>query len=407
VASYQILILESASTAFTAAMADAIRSEVARAVEALGLDDDDVKFLDASSMGALDIGLPAAAVYLSDTANPQLSPPLATALERGLLVLPVVDQLIRFATLVPAALRPINGLEPRVAGDLGVAVTVTNRLFEELRLLRRTRRAFISYRRTESTGVAEQLHEALERRRYEVFLDTFGVDYGVDFQSVLWDTMARTDVAILLSTRTAFESAWVEQEVTRANLAGLAVLQLMWPHVLQRPPGTELAEVRYLQEADFEGTYSDTAKLTTPVLAGAVSAAEGLRARAQAARRRRVIEELRGAANRYGITMAPEQDGVTQRLSAKRAPMSFLWWTRPWLGMRKSERVYPLVGPPDAVALHEHWNLAGTAESSVIVYDALGILATRADHLGWLDKHLPQKAVSLQELDAWLKRELA
>jgi hypothetical protein len=410
---YQVVLLESLATPFTVAVASAIRSALETALVELGLDRDNIAFLREADVAAgFDDKLPTVAIYASDTQSPVATPALTAMLGRALFVLPIVASLRGFSSVVPSELWPINGLEPPTPGDpASVAATAAQRLLEELRLLRTQRGAFISYKRSESSAVAEQLHEALDRRRYEVFLDTFSVDYGVDFQSVLWDRMAGADVIVLLATATAFDSKWVEQEVTRANVAGLAMLQLIWPDLADPPLGTEFAERIYLQAQDFEpgaaasgmdgsaavaGSAPTFTRLKHEVVTRVAARTETLRAKAQATRRRRVLEELKDAARRNGVTFSLQQDGIAQITTALQgsAPMQ--------------ELLLPVVGLPDAQVLHEHWlHYQKRQCTGVLLYDALGMLATRSVHLGWLNAHLPQKAVAMQDLDSWLKQKIA
>jgi TIR domain-containing protein len=413
-AAYQLHVLTAAQTDFTRAIVSSIRTVAARFLSDLGLGSEDLAIIENGGVDALDPALPAVLVYVSDTAGAVATPTLLRALSLSLLILPVVPSLRQFSSWVPAELRPINGLAPSQPGDChGAAVIVTTRVFEELRLLRRARRAFISYRRAESTAVAEQLHDALERRRYEVFLDTFSVNYGLDFQSVLWDTLARTDLVVLLNTRTAFDSQWVEQEICRANVCGLGVLQLLWPELTaaSRPKGTEFAEAVYLKDGDFDAPYSTSSqlRLSAATCDDVLARAELLRARAHATRRRRVISELADAARRHGLDVVLEQTGVAQIVAAKPGPAGARA-PGPTTGQAKGhpcEALLPIVGPPDAEILHDHWLESEKAKrSGVLVYDALGVVSLRAAHLLWLDQHLPQKAVAIQEIDAWMKRKV-
>jgi len=101
---------------------------------------------------------------------------------------------------------------------------------EGLGLLRERRRLFISYRRVEASGVAAQLYEALDAAGFDVFLDTHGIlRPGEPFQEVLWHRLADTDVALLLDTPGFLASRWTEEELARANVSNIQILQVLWP----------------------------------------------------------------------------------------------------------------------------------------------------------------------------------
>ncbi|WP_437634663.1 toll/interleukin-1 receptor domain-containing protein [Sorangium sp. So ce854] len=342
----------------------------------------------------LDADMPIAGVYFG--ASPPSSASVAAAedlVQRGAYVLPIVPSLAQFASHVPSVLWPINGDAPEPGDQL--AERVASRVAEQLGLLRRRRLAFISYKRSESTGVANQLRDALEAQGFEVFLDTYSVEKGVEFQPVLWDRMADADLVILLDTRTAFKSAWVEQEVSNASMMGLAVLQLVWPgHT--RTAGTNACDVRYLDASDFEATgpSDPAARLLDVTVAAIASQAEDLRARSFASRRMRLVGEAQRLARTHGLDVIVRKDAGLDVISPD--------GTRAFL--------VPLVGHPDAMQLHAaHTNCTSMTPVPVarVLYDPIGMLAAKAKHLGWLNHFLPLKALPLSEvgicLSTWSK----
>ena len=123
---------------------------------------------------------------------------LETLLGDEALVIPVVDSITNFSTMVTPQIRSLNGF---ALSDCGRDFErLAARILEGFGMLREKRRLFISYRRSESSGVAAQLYEALDASGYDVFLDTHGVIRpGEPFQEVLWHRLADTDVAFCLT----------------------------------------------------------------------------------------------------------------------------------------------------------------------------------------------------------------
>src|SRR5262249_22178254 len=147
---------------------------------------------------------PAAAIYFGGpTPGPtaQDDADAASLLSEGVFVLPYVPAILGFSSQVPKALHVINGLAQEAA-DTSLEAPA-GKLLQELRLLRDHRLVFISYKRTESAGVAQQLFRALDAHGWSVFLDTRSVDAGDQFQEVLWERMSDADLVILLDTPTA------------------------------------------------------------------------------------------------------------------------------------------------------------------------------------------------------------
>jgi hypothetical protein len=337
----------------------------------------------------LDADVPIAGVYFGAPTQSDASVAAAQDLiARGAYVLPVVSEHVHFTTHVPALLHTINGDRPDPGGEL--AQRVASRVVEHLGLLRRRRLAFISYKRAESTGVASQLHDALEARGFEVFLDTYSVEKGVEFQPVLWDRLADADLLVLLDTKTALTSRWVEEEVSRATMMGLALLQLVWPGH-DRTPGTEACDPVYLGPGDFEAPGPDDAggTLGAPRLAKLVSQAEDLRARAFAVRRMRLVGEVQRLASAHRLGVAVRTDRGLDVTSAH--------------GLRA--RLLPLVGHPDAVQMQSAHTVCTTTDpvpEARVLYDPIGMLAAKAAHLHWLNEFLPLRALPLDEVGACL-----
>lgn len=96
-------------------------------------------------------------------------------------------------------------------------------------LHRRERRVFISYRRTDSGPVAQQLYTALTRLGYVTFLDDVSIDKGLDFQRELKWWLNDADVVVVLVTPNFENSQWCMEEINfaRANIIGL--LGIEWP----------------------------------------------------------------------------------------------------------------------------------------------------------------------------------
>lgn len=397
---YQVIVLLGGSTPFEQGIERTLRSELARKLGELGLDPTELAILSAHDVPArLNDALATVAVFISNTHQPVHQPALDELKQRAILTLPYVSTLKDFQRLVPPALSAINGLEPSPADTSHEKLV--GRVLEELRLLRRQRSVFISYRRVESAGVAAQLREQLQARRYDVFLDSYSVEYGVDFQSALWNELGNTDVVVLLNTPTVFSSEWVEKEVTRTSAAGIAMLRLIWPNVTPQRD-IDFAEPVYLNDADFIGGSSaggETAQLLPAQVGTLAAQVEQLRARAHAARRRRVVAELQAAANSAGLQMVLEHDGVVRLERAATA-----------LTAGATKRVIPVIGYPSALVLEEHALAVspGSPAWDHLLYDSLGMLEPAyARHLTWLNSYLPTKSVAIQGIEQWIAKNLS
>lgn len=384
---YQVFALGGSHDGRSATLFETLR----RRVTDLGLSPtDDVELAEDPDVARIDTSrAPTASVFFGGASRPAGIDDSATTLRnRGIFVLPVVPDVAQYNSYVPASLSGINGLAANPADPQ--MESIAQRILEELRLVRDKRLVFISYRRDESRGVAEQLYRVFDERAFDVFLDTHSVRGGSEFQSVLWDRMADADLLVLIDTPRALSSRWVREELARAQALGLGVLQLVWP-AYGRTPGTDFCEPRYLDATDLEGSTaaaSADALLKEPALQAIVSMAEGLRARSLAARRARLVGEVWTRAAGAGVTANIQPARCVDLQSPGGARY----------------RMFPVVGHPDSSELFRCFESCGTPPADgVLLYDPLGMLDPKRLHLGWLNKFLPLKAVPVTELDEWFR----
>jgi hypothetical protein len=330
-----------------------------------------LNLLDAGAVVDRDIKDAFVAAYF---AGSRLDPPNEAALDyvvgRNLPVIPVVDDLRKFQQVVPPALRGANGIEVGAAGPNleGLAAA----LLECLGLLRRQRRIFISYRRDEAADAALQLHEELGARGFDVFLDTYDVRPGEDFQAVLWHRLCDCDVMVMLDTPGYFESRWTAAEIGRALAKKIAVLGVVWPgHKAARP--NQLREPIILRHADFRRRGGH---LTPQAVERIRIGSERLRSRSLAIRHATLAGALRAGVEDIGGTV--EAAGAHRALT---------------LVLPDGRRVlaFPAVGVPSAEILYDtvrQRDLLGWTDTPVLIYDPVGLHNRWQSHLSWLETNL-------------------
>lgn len=383
---YQVVILNSGSSHEAAELTQTLRDKVA----ALGMSPSrDVRFIDDDSFFSGGQPTPSeraplvCAYFGGPRQDPRALEALA-ALPRGTFILPIVPTLRDFTAQVPQSLHPINGMA--LAQDTPQLERAAGRLLEELRLSRRQRYAFISYRRSESAGVAAQLYDALHKRSFTVFLDTVSVELGQPFQEALWDKMADADLLIFLNTATAIESRWVAEEFANAQLMGLGVLHVVWPDVEPSQAAAFSTKV-FFSQVDFVGRtdpHSPRARIKRSALQRIVLDAERLRSQAVAFRRKRLIDAL--------CLKVPADISVTlhrtQQLELLRSGHIVGYVT-------------PALGHPDSTLLQEA--VRADQRPSCVMYDPFGLREQRLQHLAWLNGHLPVQAIAVEKIAQWIQ----
>ena len=203
-------------------------------------------------------------------------------------------------------------------------------MLECVGLLRRQRRVFVSYRRSEARAAAVQLHDVLSARGFDVFLDTHSIRPAEPFQEVLWHRLVDSDVMVMLDTPTYFDNRWTRQEIGRARAKDIQVLRVIWPaHTPTRM--TDLSETIYLDPMDLEAA---DGLLATAVADEVVLHVERPRSRSLAAR----CTWPRQASSRADVLakIGGEIDAIGgHRAASLRLPNDKRVWAYPVVGVRR------------------------------------------------------------------------
>jgi hypothetical protein len=155
------------------------------------------------------------------------------------------------------------------------------------------RRVFISYRRTDARPLADQLFDALSRANFDVFLDRFSVDPGVDFQRRLTEELAFKSMVLLLETEHIMESQWTLYEINFARKHRLGLFALQLPRG-KAVPALGPDERKILTPEDFS-SLKRPGRLRKPVLQQVVQEVETVHG-AALIRRRQYLRDAMSAA---------------------------------------------------------------------------------------------------------------
>lgn len=376
-AKYQLVVLGGRRADWAAPLVELVRRRLAEIGEDL---EDALKVLGPENLTELVRTSPAMAVYLGcDQATHAAQ--VSDLMEAAVPVIPVVEDLERYRDDTPEVLHPVNGVAIGKAPDFG---ELANLVLENLSLLRRSRRLFISYLRKESTPAAHQLRVAFDDAGYDAFLDTSSVPKGDDFQAVLWHRLLDSDVMVVLDTENFLESRWTVKELAEASAMAVGLLRVVWPGV-KPVRGAELAEHLYLSAEDLDG-----GELTAEAAGRVLRAVDALRARCIAARYTNLVVEFCEEAHKAGASTAVQPGRYVLASMAD--------------GRRIA--VVPAVGVPDAQRYHEasaRFPLSGQlADEAVLIYDHRGMLPAWTGFLDWLDDYLPVRGLRVTETAAKL-----
>lgn len=363
-------------------------------IDELGIDKAFFKILDRQNFKEYTDANPAFCIYMGQrTDSSFLDEDIVNKLVNdATLLLPLIDEdLSEFNNLVPKSIQKYNGLSLLgLTSDLTIEKVVNNAL-EAFNLLKAKRRAFVSYKRTDSSGVAIQLYEYLEQHNFDVFLDTHSIRKSESFQEELLQRMIDSDVVVLLSTENYLESEWTQKELSEANLASIGLVQIVWPEytVIQ---GAQLSEIFKLEASDFinHDFRNVNAKLNEDSLIKIVQFTEALRARTLASRQDKLISTFMHYAQKSKVT----------------ATLSSHKFIELEMNGEKSV-VVPAIGMPKALNCEESQTLVKSIyeeglDKIYILYDEIHIRDIWVRHLNWLNEYLPVKTKEIGKVSEWL-----
>lgn len=370
--------------AFSESARRAIRRGILDSTEPFGLEmGKDVVVHDRATIDGRDLGSAFAAVYFAGDAS-QDTAVAERLVSESAPVIPYIDGVgLSFEGNLPEFLLAANGLRRRTE-DTEHAELISA-LLECVGLLRRQRRVFVSYRRTESRAAAVQMHDVLTERCFDVFLDTHDIRPGDAFQEVLWHRLVDSDVVVMLDTPGYFESRWTRAEIGRARAKEIQVLRVIWPDH-QPTQLTALSDTLYLEHGDLVGPDGPILPERAQTIALQV---ETLRSRSIAARFMSLTGKFRADVSRIGgkILGIGAHRAITVQLLDDRT----VW-------------AYPVVGVPTAESLNdvaEKARISGGSNIPILIYDHLGIHSSWSAHLKWLDEQIRTvRAVKVSDV-AW------
>lgn len=315
---------------------------------------------------------------------------LKRLLNEGNIVLPIFYD--SFKNEIPEILSNQNGLKY----EQHQKDKIVSLILESFGKLRNSRKVFISYKRDESSSIAIQLYEALEKNNFDVFLDTHSIKQGEPFQDELWHRMTDCDVIVLLNTPKFLESEWCEKEIAEASVKQIGVLQLVWP----KNELASMAEVcfpRQMQPTDFiDGTFDhkDISRLTDNTLKSIIQKVESIRARNLAARQDNLITEFLSIARKNGkkVSIQPERY-ITEEIE-----------------VNKRRIFIPSVGIPQSMDYNQSSVLKKeikeySVDEVYLIYDNVRIREKWLNHLEYLNEYLDVKTIKKQEFELWLQKK--
>ena len=300
------------------AWADDVKDAVLKAAEGLG---DTSTSLDVSSDWS-ENGVPQVVAYLASEAGREdagVIQVMEAALASDVAILPIVreDEDGSVTDKLPQRLRRLNAVWWK---EDGVAVSTLLRMLGRVEA---ERKVFISYRQSETRELATQLHMTLVQRGFDVFLDRFSVEPGIDFQRRLEEDLGDKAFVLLLESDGLEESKWVRHEIAYAHARRIETLALTLPDCTNRVRAIDNAFRHELAQGDV--TVGGT--LTSGALASTLDAIELAHARALRRRREQILGSVTQKLRMEGCECHPADDWCVLATNPANGDSGLFWVT--------------------------------------------------------------------------------
>jgi hypothetical protein len=273
---------------------------------------------------------------------------------------------------------------------------------------RRERKIFISYKRSDSQVIANQLYEALTRHQYLCFLDDISIGKGTYFQNELKWWLNDTDVLLVLLSPNFPASEWCMEEITFAQSRSIGLVAIDWPDSIYRkdnplpfpdvdPGRSRRPEVLKavdpdqrlkLDDDDFDGTISG-AIWEQPLMKSSVLHILETCAQQRSICIRQRIEDL--------VPLAKEALSARQKFKAGKGLGDFTFEDA--AGLRCFVRVLPF--RPDATSIWDAYQVGSGCDIAGCFYSEYAKADIRADALRWLANRPHGTGANATRIQIW------
>jgi hypothetical protein len=328
--------------------------------------------------------VPSTGVYFASPSalvDPALTERVEIAVAGGRAIVPVVESLAEFSASVPTVLHPTNGWE---WSGHEPERRLARFLLEQLGIEERQRRVFISHKRDDGSGAAEQLHDHLSKMGFEPFIDRFAIRSAAEVQATIADALEDHAFMLLLETPLASTSDWVFDEVDYALSHTMGMLILRWPGDHDQVPGSPGVPRLLLADDELRADEHNFRVLTDAALDRVLGQVEAAHAQGLVRRRRMLVRSIADAAAAAGCSSVTLPDW---RLAVRCGCESTLLGITPRLPTAE-----------DLQYLDQARSSSNGTSSAVLVHAARELRGELSDHLRWVSAErelvvMPENAI--------------
>lgn len=260
----------------------------------------DMPYISFVDIRSIDEKLPLLILYYGQTVEDKTKDYLLDLSRRAKAqeVLPIVREANKFSDYIPATLDSINAF---ILSDEKTVHKLRNRILSWFGLLDNTRKIFISYKRSDTTALAQQLFDTLVKKGYIPFLDSYSLEAGVDFQEYLMNEISDSDMFIMLNSSNYDQSEYTKAELVAASRLGIGILQVVFP------TSKNFEEARISSVMQLKNQLPPDSKYKQEVVENIIYNMERYRALGFRTKRRIIIDGLKSKCD--GKTISTLEDG--------------------------------------------------------------------------------------------------
>ena len=187
-------------------------------------------------------------------------------------------------------------------------------------------RIFISYRRSDTQNLAEQLFDELSHNNFDVYLDRFRTPPSVNFQMRLAQELADKSMVLLLESANILQSRWTLFEILFAKLYRLGLLALNMPNGIY-VPSISIDDREILNDTDFTNP-SICDELTPDALERVIERIKVEHGKSMVRRRALIRDEMKSALQLAGVyKYSFDPDGLLRTKSVSGKKDYAIWLT--------------------------------------------------------------------------------
>lgn len=149
-----------------------------------------------------------------------------TSLPTNCHCIPITYEEINNQQEISPSLQNINAFLYDKTNDEKSVELLSDVMLKKMGLINNTRKVFISYKRSETSKLAENIRKELLKEGYSVFLDKNNIDFGDDFMQEIRHSLVKSDIFLILNSKGYYDSLYTKKELFAACISGLAIIVL-------------------------------------------------------------------------------------------------------------------------------------------------------------------------------------